>query len=163
MPQFEPAAFPSQLFWLAITFGLLFMVMWRYALPKISDVLGARQERIAGDLDRATALKEEADRILAEYEAALGKARDRANAAIKQAAETTAAEAAQRHEAYGQTLATKAKQAEARIAAAKEQALSELEAVAAEVAGIATTKLIGINVPQAEIRKAVTESVKTRA
>lgn len=163
MPQFEPASFPAQLFWLAVTFALLFIVMWRFALPRLSDILGARRERIAGDLDRATALKEEADRILAEYESALAAARDRANAAIKQAAEATAVEAAERHEAFGQALAAKTKQAEARIAAAKEQALAEIEAVAAEVAGIATAKLIGVAAPRAELRQAVEAAVKNRA
>ncbi len=163
MPQFEPASFPPQLFWLAIAFALLFIAMWRYALPKLSDVLGARQERIAGDLDKATALKEEADQILAEYETALAEARDRANTAIKQAAEAMAVEAAQRHEAFGQALATKAKQAEARIAAAKEQALADLKAVAGEVAGIATAKLIGVVPAQDAIRQAVEAAVKNRA
>ncbi len=68
MPQFDTTAFTPQLFWLAVTFGVLFFVLRRFALPRLSRIMEARQERIDADLDKAASVKEEADRVLAEYE-----------------------------------------------------------------------------------------------
>ncbi len=63
MPQFEPHTFSPQLFWLVISFALLFLIMWRYALPRIAEILDARKRRVDHDLARATALKEETEKL----------------------------------------------------------------------------------------------------
>ena len=52
-PQFDPSTFTPQLFWLAVTFGVLFFAMWRFALPRLSNIMEARQQRIDADLDKA--------------------------------------------------------------------------------------------------------------
>ena len=45
MPQLEQiATYPSQVFWLVVTFVALFLIMWRVAVPRISDALEARQQ-----------------------------------------------------------------------------------------------------------------------
>lgn len=60
MPQFDPTYFASQVFWLIVTFGILYLLMAKIALPRIGDILEVRQDRIAADLDRAEQLKREA-------------------------------------------------------------------------------------------------------
>jgi F-type H+-transporting ATPase subunit b len=162
MPQFDPTTFSPQLFWLLVTFAVLFVAMWRYALPRISNILEDRQTRIDNDLKKATTVKGEADEVLAEYEKALAEARDRAAAAIKQASDQMAAENAKHHEAFGKELADKTRQAELRIVAAKDEALDGLGAMAAEVAAAATAKLIGSEPPAEQVRKAVEETLRNR-
>lgn len=162
MPQFDPATFPPQLFWLLVTFGVLFVAMWRYALPRLSRILEARQHRIDTDLDKAAALKEDADKVLAEYEAALADARDRALGVVKQASEEMAAESARRHEAFGRELAERTGKAEARIAAAKTEALANVKTVAAEVAAAATAKLIDVQPPPDQVQGAVEDAMRSR-
>ena len=85
MPQFDPNTFSPQLFWLLVTFAVLFVAMWRHVLPRISGILEARQQRIGNDLEKAAALKVETEQVAAEYEKALAEARDKAAAAVKQA------------------------------------------------------------------------------
>ena len=160
MPQFDTTSFAPQLFWLVVTFLVLLVVMWRHALPRISDVLAARQRHIDSDLERATALRQEADAVLAEYEKALAEARSRAAAAIKQAGDEMAAQSARRHEAFGQELAAKAQAAEGRIAEAREEALAQVTAVAGEVAAAATAKLIGTEVPASQVDSAVKDVMR---
>ena len=162
MPQFDPNSFTPQLFWLLITFAVLFVAMWRYALPRLSNILEDRQTRIDSDLKKAAAIKGEADEVLAEYEKALAEARDKAAASIKQASDRMAAENAKRHEAFGKKLADKTRQAELRIAAAKDEALDGLGAMAAEVAAAATVKLIGSEPPAEQVKKAVEETLRNR-
>ncbi len=163
MPQFDTTAFTPQLFWLAVTFGVLFFVMRRFALPRLSSIMEARQERIDADLDKAASVKEEADRVLAEYERAQAEARDQAAAVIKQAGDRMAVESAARHEAFGAELKERTRAAEQRIAAAKDAALANVKTVAAEAARAATAKLIGVEPPAEQVRDAVEATTGKRS
>ena len=162
MPQFDPSTFTPQLFWLAVTFAILFVAMWRHALPRLSGILEARQQRIGGDLEKAQALKAEAEQVAAEYEKALAEARDRAAAALKQAGEEMAAEAAKRHESFGKQLSARTGEAEQRIAAARDEALGNIKTVAEETAGAATAKLIGVDLSPEQLRDAVEDALRRR-
>ncbi len=79
-PPFDPATWGSQVFWLAITFGALLLLMRRVALPRIGGILEDRANRIAGDLAEAGRLKEETDAAIAAYEQALAEARQNGHA-----------------------------------------------------------------------------------
>ena len=162
MPQFDPSTFTPQLFWLTVTFAILFVAMWRHALPRLSGILEARQQRIGGDLEKAQALKAEAEQVAAEYEKALAEARDRAAAALKQAGEEMAAEAAKRHESFGKQLSARTGEAEQRIAAARDEALGNIKTVAEETAGAATAKLIGVDLSPEQLRDAVEDALRRR-
>src|SRR5690606_40142035 len=59
-PPFDSSTFPSQLLWLAITFGLFYLFLKKVVLPRIGGILEVRQDRIAQDLGEAARLKEEA-------------------------------------------------------------------------------------------------------
>ncbi len=74
-PPFDSATFPSQILWLAITFGLFYIFLKRVALPRLSDILEHRSDRIAQDLDQAARMKEEADEAIAAYEQELAEGR----------------------------------------------------------------------------------------
>ena len=52
-PPFDPSTFPSQILWLAITFGLFYLFLKRVVLPRIGGILEVRRDRIAQDLDQA--------------------------------------------------------------------------------------------------------------
>ena len=162
MPQLDPSTFATQLFWLLLTLVPLYFVLRRAVLPRISEVLEARQRHIDSDLEKATKLREEAETVLAEYEKALAKARTEAAEAIKQTASEMAAESAKRHQAFGQELAAKTQDAENRVAKAKEAALAQVAAVAGEVAGAASAKLIGTALPADKIDEAVKDAMRGR-
>ncbi|MHA1152743.1 MAG: F0F1 ATP synthase subunit B family protein [Alphaproteobacteria bacterium] len=162
MPQFEPSTFSPQLFWLVVTFAVLFFAMWRHALPRISGILEARQQRIGSDLEKAAAFKAETEQVAAEYEKALAQARDEAAAALKQAGAEMAAEAAKRHESFGKELTARTGEAERRIAAARDEALGNIKSVAEETAGAAAAKLIGVELSPGQLRDAVEDALRRR-
>ncbi len=155
MPQLDATTFVGQIVWLVITFVGLYLLMTRVALPRISEVLEARQQRIAHDLDAAATLKDEAEAVLAEYEKAMAKARSDAQEALAAAAEERAREAEARHAELDATIAKQIAGAEERIAAARDEALAGVEAIAADIAHSATEKLVGDDVDQATLRSAV--------
>ena len=161
MPQFDPSVFSTQLFWLVVTFVVLYFALSRLALPRVAAVLEARQSKVDDDLDRAAASKQEADSVLAEYEKALADGSAQAQGILRQSADDMAAEAAKRQATLGDKLAEVVKAAEARIVDAKEAAVGNISQVATEVAQAAARRLIDLDVgaPAAEASvKAVLEA-----
>ncbi|MFQ5958446.1 MAG: F0F1 ATP synthase subunit B' [Alphaproteobacteria bacterium] len=163
MPQLDPEIFSPQLVWLALSFVVLYLLMARVALPRIGEVLEARQERIAHDLDAAATLKNEAETVLAEYEQAMAKARADAQGVLAQAAEQRAGEADARRAELDARIAGQLGEAETRIAAAKRAAIANLEVVAGDIARAATEKLIGERVDDAAVEAALAAAAKGEA
>ena len=83
-PQLNASSYPSQIFWLGVAFVLLYTLMSRLALPRVTEVLEMRRLQRSDNLAKAGQLNEEADKIKTSYEKSLAKAQ-------KAAAETLAA------------------------------------------------------------------------
>jgi F-type H+-transporting ATPase subunit b len=163
MPQLDSTTFLPQLFWLAVTFIALYVVMRRLAVPQIWRALEARRQRLDSDLGRAAALKAEAEGVLAAYERALAGARAEAQTTLRQTAERMAAEAAERQRRLAASLAEQVAAAEARIAASKEAALGEIRGVAVDVGQAIVEKLIGTRPSAGRIDAAVEATLAGRA
>mgnify|MGYP001244316213 CR=1 FL=1 len=155
MPQLEPLDWAPQLIWLAITFGVLYLLMVKVALPRIGAVIEARAAQIAKDLATADKLRRETEEAIAAYEQALAEAKQKAHAIVEagrnQLKEETEAERAK----LESELAKKSAEAEQRIAQAKTAAMREVNAVAADVAADIVRQLIGAAPAKSEIEKAV--------
>ena len=162
MPQLDPATFPTQIFWLAITFIALYILMWRVALPRVAEVLKTRQGRIDNDLDMATKLKEEAETVLGAYEKAVAEARAEAQASLREASAAVAAEAARQHAELGERLADQIKSAEDRIARAKAQAIANIGSIASDAVRQATERLVGTAPDERTVSIAVAAAMKSR-
>lgn len=77
-PPFKTDTFPSQIFWLAITFVFLFVVVWRVAGPLIGGTIAARRKQINDDISAAQKARGDAEAASAAYQTALAGARARA-------------------------------------------------------------------------------------
>lgn len=151
MPQFDIASFPSQIFWLVVTFGILYFVMSKLVLPRVGDVLQERQEKIADDLDRAAQLKRDAEEIIAAYEASLAEARGKAQDLYRETTDAMNAAAAKRQLEAGAAIGVRIAEAEKRIAAARNTAIGELRTVAADVASAAIARVAGVDADPARL------------
>jgi F-type H+-transporting ATPase subunit b len=163
MPQLDYHTFVPQLVWLAISFVVLYILMSRLALPKVRGAIEGRRQRLDGDLDRAAALKAEAEAALAAYQKTLAEARAAAQETLRQTGERLAAEAAERQRELAATLAAQIEAAEARIAAGKEEALGEIRSVAADVGSAVVEKLTGAAPDGKTMAGAVDRAVGGRA
>jgi len=161
VPQLDVATFLPQIFWLAVLFALLYGLVSRVALPRVSEVLQARRERVEADLGRARALSKEAEETLAAYEAAMAVSRAKAHALIVEATQAAAAAAASRNEAVTAELAAETAAAEARIAEAGRQTEAEMQAVARELVRAASGRLAGIAPGDAAIERALAAAGET--
>jgi F-type H+-transporting ATPase subunit b len=163
MPQLEFADFLPQLFWLAVSFVLLYILMSRFALPKVATVLVERDRQIEEDLARAERLKREADETLRAYDAALSEARAEAQALHRQVSAEMSALAGSREQAFAADIGARTREAEERIDAAKRRALADLPVVASEVAGAAFRRLTGETPAPERVTAAVSSVLKGSA
>lgn len=164
MPQLEQiATFPSQIFWLIVTFAALFLVMWRIAVPRIADVLEARQKRIDDNLDKAETAKKDAEAAIEAYEASLADARDKAHGLINETAAEIAADTADKEAELTERLNTRIAESEKAIAEAREKALASVRDTAVDVALAATEKLVGETPDRAAVEKAVDGAMKAHS
>ena len=170
LPQLDLATYSSQVFWLIISFVVLYFLVAKIAMPRIAEVLEERQERIEDDLDKAETLKKEAYQVRIEYEKALSAAREKAQEATRHAQEEIAKRSAEAESAAQVKVTVMLEEAEKRIAASKTGAegqpgdpISSLErSVAQEVVANAVQKLIGVDVTAADIDAAIAATLEER-
>jgi len=155
-PPFDSSTFPSQILWLAITFGALYYYMSKRFLPQVGGVIEARHARIAKDLDEATQLQQQADEAAAAHEKALADARAKAQSLAQATRDQLAAEADAKRKALEDELAAKLSVAESQIAATRAEAMSNVAAIASEATGAIVERLIGRRVDAGVISAAVT-------
>ncbi len=158
-PPFNPEYFPSQILWLAITFGLFYLFLKRVVLPRIGGILEVRRDRIAQDLDQAARMKEEADAAVAAYEQELAEAKANANTIGQKARDKARADAEAERKRVEAELEAKLQKAEANIASIKAKAMNEVGTIAEDTAAAIVRELIGGSVDKASVAAAV-KSVK---
>ncbi|MBX3529137.1 MAG: F0F1 ATP synthase subunit B [Rhizobiaceae bacterium] len=157
-PPFDASTFPSQLLWLAITFGLFFIFLKKVVLPRIGGILEVRRDRIASDLDQAARMKDEADAAIAAYEQELADARARANAIGQEARDGAKAGAEAERKKVEADLDAKLASAEDRIATIKQTALRDVGVIAEDTAAAIVQELVGGKVDKAAVTAAVRQA-----
>jgi F-type H+-transporting ATPase subunit b len=159
-PPFDSKTFPSQLFWVALAFIALYLLMSRIALPRVGSILEARRQRIEGDLAEAQRFKDASDAAIAAHEKALAEARARAQALANETrAKATAAAEARRKEVDAK-LHTRITEAEKAIAGTRSAALGNVRSIAGEAAAAIVERLTGIAPATEEVRQAVGNAIK---
>ena len=157
MPQITqlPFIFASQLFWLAVVFGLIFFVVGRGMLPKIQSTVDAREKKIADDLARAQAARAAAEDTEAAWRARMDAARADAARIAQEAKQDSARKTEAKVRKAADKIALKVESAEARIREAVTAARAEIEAVAAEAAQDMIGRVSGIKVDRKQAAEAV--------
>lgn len=157
-PPFDSSTYSSQLFWLAITFGIFYWLIKNTLVPRIGSILETRQDRIAQDLDKARELKEEADAAEAAYEQELAAAKANANDIAQKARDKAKAEADAERNKVEAALNEKLEKSEARIAEVRASAMKEVSTIAEDTTAVIMQELLGIKATKAEVTKAVSAS-----
>ncbi len=154
-PPLDSKSFPSQLFWLVIFFAALYLLMSRLVLPKLAAIINNRKAQIDGDLARASALKDETEAALKNYEKALFDARAKATDIGRETRAKVSAEIDADQANLDAALSKKIKDAEAKVAKAKAKAMESVEAIASESAADIVASLTGGKTLKTAAAKAV--------
>jgi F-type H+-transporting ATPase subunit b len=159
-PPFESQYFASQLVSLVVAFVALYIIVSRFALPKVGGTIEARQNAIESDLAEAQKLKDQSDAALKAYEGELAAARSRAQAIGNETREKMNTSAEAERKALEEKLAGKLVEAEKQIAATRTAAMGNVRSIAADAAGAIVQRLTGSAPDATAVTKAVDATLK---
>ena len=142
-PPFDSTHFSSQLIWLALVFGALYLLMSRVALPRVAGILKDRGDKISGDLDAAKAAQAKAEAAGADLEKTLAEAKAKAQAMGQDAHQKLAAETEATRKTLEGELNAKLAAADAQIAETKAKAMASVETVAKDAAAAIVEHITG--------------------
>jgi F-type H+-transporting ATPase subunit b len=155
LPQFDLARWPGQMVWMLLIFGGMLFLFAKVFVPRVGNTIAEREDRIAGDIGDARRLKEQADQQAASAAAEMVAARSVAHKlaldAKSKAAADTAAQEAVEEARLNETLA----KADARIGAARDQAMTHVRDIASETAQAIVAHLTGQSASADEVKSAL--------
>ncbi len=134
MPQLDFATFPNQIFWLTVTLVVIYLVLSRIALPRISAVLAERSGTITNDIAAAEELKQKAVEAEVAYQQALTDARAQAGAIVAEAKAEIQADLDVEIKKADAQIAAKAAESEKAIAEIRDGAVKSVTQVAKDTA-----------------------------
>jgi F-type H+-transporting ATPase subunit b len=157
-PPFNAGTFAGQLFWLAVTFGTLYLVMSRIALPRVGAIIAERETAIESSLAQASKAQAAAEAESQSLEQALAKAKADAQAIAQAARAKSAKDIEGKRSVVEKDLASKMAEAEASINEAKAKAMGNVEDIARGAVAAIIEQLTGKAPTAAAVTKAITAS-----
>lgn len=155
LPQFDPQWWPGQIFWFLVVFAVVYLLMRYVFVPRIGGAIEARDGRIEGDIAQARALKDQADAEAATAAAETAAARAASQKLATEARDKAKAEIAARLAEEEAKLNVTLEAAEARIRAARDQAMANVATIASDTAGAIVSRLTGKAATAAELNSAM--------
>ena len=160
MPQLNPEFWVSQIFWLTLTFGILYLVLSKLILPKISANLEFRKLQISENIEAADKQREDSEAKLKEYEEIIYKSKNEAKNIFNQAREKALKDISSKREILDKQIDEEIKKAEDEINKLRKDAPAKINKIAIETASELTHKLIGAEVNNSSISAIVDDLSK---
>lgn len=155
LPQFDTSTFASQIFWLLISFSLLYFFFAKSSLPKLSATIEDRMTLIKTDLEQADTLSTEAENTKLSYEEAMSVAHDNARNYIATAVIALRQDAEKESEIFKNKSDAEITKLEQQAELAKEKIKGDLAETAATLTNDIVQKLAGLNLDSKDIQTAV--------
>ena len=160
MPQLDPEFWISQIFWLTLTFGILYVVLSKLILPKISANLELRKSQIQENIEAADKQRENSESKLKEFEDIVIKSKLEAKNIFKDAREKTIKDINSKKEVLDKQIDEEIKKAEQEIDLLKKSAPEKINKIAIETSSELVKKLIGAEVNNSSISAIVDDLSK---
>ena len=151
MPQLNPEFWVSQIFWLTITFGILYVVLSKLILPKVSANLEVRKSKILDNIEAAEKQREESELKIAEYEKIVQNSKNEAKDYFGQARKKLLKNINLKKDALDKELNLEIKKAEFEIQELRDGAPDKINKIAVETSGDLLQQLIGAEVNSSSI------------
>ncbi len=160
MPQLNPEFWVSQIFWLTLTFGILYIVLSKAILPKISSNLELRKSQIQENIEAAEKQRIESDTKLKEYDDLILKSKIKAKNIYKDAREKVIKDINLKREVLDRQIDEEIKKAEKEIEVLKKNAPEKINKIAIETSSELIRKLIGAEINSSSISAIVDDLSK---
>ena len=160
MPQLNPEFWVSQIFWLTLTFGVLYIVLSKLILPKISANLELRKSQIQENIEAAEKQREESENKLKEYEEIISKSKSEAKEIFKETREKALKDIDLKRETLEKQIDDEIKKVEAEINELKKTAPEKINKIAIEISSEILKNLIGTEINNSSISAIVDDLSK---
>ena len=160
MPQLNPEFWISQIFWLILTFGIMYLVLSKFILPKISNNLEVRKSQILENIEAAEKQREDSEAKLKEYDEVILKSKSEAKTMFNQTREKALKDIMAKKEVLDQQIDDEINKAEKEIEALRVSAPDKINKIAIETSSELLEKLIGSGVNSSSISAIVDDLSK---
>ena len=151
MPQLNPEFWISQIFWLTLVFGTLYVLLSKFILPKISNNLETRKSQIVENIEVAEKQREESDQKIKDYENIINEAKIEAKNIFNQAREKILKNINNKKESLKKEIDEEIKKAETEILDLKNKSPDKINKIAIETSADLIKQIIGAEVNNSKI------------
>ena len=161
MPQLNPDYWVSQIFWLILIFGILYVILWRIILPKINENLENRKSQILADLDEAQELKNQSEKKISEYNMILSKAKQVAKKIIDGTRKKVNRDIENKKNQFNLEIVKEVKKAEKEIEMLKLSSIKDINKIAIGTSSEIVRKIVGTEVNASSV-SAIVEDISKK-
>jgi len=158
MPQLNPEFWISQIFWLTLIFGALYVLLSKFILPKISNNLETRKSQIVENIESAEKQRKESDQKIKDYENIINEAKIEAKSIFNQAREKILKDINNKKENLKKEIDQEIKKAETEILELKNKSPEKINKIAIETSVDLIKKIVGVQVNNSNI-SAIVEGI----
>ena len=161
MPQLNPDYWVSQIFWVMLIFGTLYVILWKAILPKINQNLENRKSQILTDLDEAQELKNQSEKKISEYNMILSKAKQDAKKILDETRKKINLDIENKNNQFNLEIEKEIENAEKEIKALKLSSIKDINKISIETSSEIVRKMVGTEVNASSV-SAIVEDISKK-
>ena len=162
MPQLNPEFWASQIFWLILIFSILYIIIWKIFLPRITDSIENRKSRVIGDLNEAQKFKENAEKKLGEYNKIIEDAKKEAKKIIEDNKKKLENDIKRKKQKFNEEIEKELMSTEKEIESLKKSSISSINKIAVEISSEVIKQLVEARVNMSNVSSIVKDISKKR-
>ena len=160
MPQLNPEFWAAQIFWLILTFSILYLIIWKIFLPKITYSIENRKSKIVNDLDEAEKLKESAEKKLKEYNQIILNSKQEAKKIIEDGRKKLDQDIENKKKDFTNQIEKELNAIEKEIRNLKKTSISDIGKIASETSAELVKKIINTEANKSSVYAIVDDLIK---
>ena len=160
MPQLNPEFWFSQIFWLTITFGILFLILSKFILPKIRNNLENRKSQIIENIEISDRQKKDSENKLQQYEKIILETKAKANNIFNSSKEKVKSDLDKKRLDFDEEISKNFENIEKEIVELKNSSFPKINSIAVETSTEIIKKLLGEDINKSNIATIVDEEMK---
>ena len=160
MPQLDPEFWVAQIFWLVLIFSVLYLIIWKIFLPKITYSIENRKSRLVHDLDEVQNLKENAEKKLNEYNIIIEKSKKEAKKIIEDSKKNLDRDIENKKQKFNDEIEKELLATEEEIKDLKKSSISNINRIATETTTEIIKQIINTEVNKSSVSAIVNDVTK---
>ena len=162
MPQLNPEFWMAQIFWLVLVFAVLYLIIWKIFLPKITYSIENRKSKIVNDLNEAQKLREMAEKKLLEYDKIIENSKKEARKIIEDNKKSLEQDIKNKKEKFDVEIEKELLKVETEIKDLRKSSILNISAIAKEISSEVMKQIINTEVNRSNVSAIVDDVIKRK-